>query len=184
MAARRSEKLGFQVVVAYRRYLGRDIVKGHGRPFSTLLGHSASHSERLFLPLNGRGTGLLANVIGPDGPGDVLDLLLAEVCKGSGQLSTDLVAHRSRDANPTGLGERFAACGDGHSLLNRDPDLTKPTRPGPTGFAADSPLEGNGFEPFSSAMRLHRRQRGGGVTPSLRENLVGCTAAAHEPDVF
>ena len=35
MAARRSEKPGFQVVVPYRRYLGRDIMKGHGRPFST-----------------------------------------------------------------------------------------------------------------------------------------------------
>jgi hypothetical protein len=35
MAARRSEKLGFQVVEPYRRYLGRDIMKGHGRPFST-----------------------------------------------------------------------------------------------------------------------------------------------------
>lgn len=34
MAARRSEKLGFQVVVPYRRSLGRDIMKGHGGPFS------------------------------------------------------------------------------------------------------------------------------------------------------
>jgi len=30
--------------------LERELIKGHGRRFATLLDHSASHSERLFLP--------------------------------------------------------------------------------------------------------------------------------------
>jgi hypothetical protein len=38
---------------------------------------------------------------------NVFDLLLAEIGKGDGQLGTDLVAYRARNANPAGLGERF-----------------------------------------------------------------------------
>jgi hypothetical protein len=34
-------------------------------------------------------------MIGADRPGNVLDLLLAEVGKGDGQLGADLVAHRA-----------------------------------------------------------------------------------------
>jgi hypothetical protein len=38
---------------------------------------------------------------------DVLDLLLAEIGEDDGQLGCDLVAHRARNADPAGLGERF-----------------------------------------------------------------------------
>jgi hypothetical protein len=45
-----SEKAGFRGPVRNGQDLERELIKGHGRPLSTLLGHSASHSERLFLP--------------------------------------------------------------------------------------------------------------------------------------
>src|SRR6516162_7007558 len=46
------------------------------------------------------------------GPGDVLDLLLAEILEREVELVANLVVYHPADADPTRLGKRFEACGD------------------------------------------------------------------------
>ena len=50
----RSEKPGFRGPMRNGQNLERELIKGHRHWFATLLDHSASHSERLFLPQSGR----------------------------------------------------------------------------------------------------------------------------------
>jgi hypothetical protein len=45
-------------------------------------------------------------------PGDVLDLLLAQIIEGEVELVADMVVHRPRHADPAGLGQGFEAGGD------------------------------------------------------------------------
>jgi hypothetical protein len=53
------------------------------------------------------GDGPIPNLIYTHGPGDVLDLLLAEILEGGIQLVADLVAHDPADADPARLCEGF-----------------------------------------------------------------------------
>ena len=50
--------------------------------------------------------------IDPHRPGDVLDLLLAEILEEKGQPVAHLVVNRIGDEDAAGIGERLDACGD------------------------------------------------------------------------
>src|SRR6516165_11694733 len=54
--------------------------------------------------------------INPDGTSDIFDDLLAHILEWVGQLVADVIPHRPRDADPTGLGKGFQACCDVHTV--------------------------------------------------------------------
>jgi hypothetical protein len=58
-----------------------------------------------------RGAGV-ANPVDPDRPGNVFDLLLAQILEGKGQPIAHVVVDRIGDEHPAGIGQGFDPCGD------------------------------------------------------------------------
>ncbi len=58
------------------------------------------------------GGGSVAHPIDPHRPGDVLDLLLAQILKDEGQPVAHVIVHRIGDEHPAGIGQRLDPCGD------------------------------------------------------------------------
>ena len=59
---------------------------------------------------------LRKDTVNAHGLGDVLDLLLAEIFVGYGDLGFQMVVHRSRDENPAGVGQTFQSGRNIHAI--------------------------------------------------------------------